>query len=276
MIRRRAIEEEAENHDRWLVSYADFITLLFAFFVVMYGISSVNQKKYNQLSSAIGSAFSSQTSQNTSQGNPKHILRGQRQSFIKPLPLSHMYEEKLKRERESVTRVGIQLADTLSGFIQDGKIRVVQNNEGIRIDINDKLLFLPGSADLSSHAEALIAEIADVLAANRRVIQVEGHTDNIPIHNARFYSNWELSALRASTVVRTLITHGITPQRLSATGFGDTQPVGDNQDETGRASNRRVSMLIQYELPETSSNGSETQPTPMAEDGLEIRPQGQP
>ncbi len=251
MIRRRSFDEEQENHDRWLISYADFITLLFAFFVVMYGVSSVNQKKYEQLSSAIGTAFSGTnlkptTAALTANAGDK-ILPGQNKSFIKPLPLSHLYQEKIKREHENMTRMGIQMANKLADFIKDDKISVLQDNHGIRINIKESLLFNSGSADLSEDAEKLLTDIAALLKDNPHAIQVEGHTDNTPIHTSQFFSNWELSAIRATTVVRTMHAAGIDEARLSALGFAASRPIGDNNTAAGQAQNRRVSLLIPYD-----------------------------
>jgi chemotaxis protein MotB len=123
----------------------------------------------------------------------------------------------------------------------------MQNNRGIRIDINDSLLFTPGSAELAAAASTVLNEIAPMIKDNDRLIQVEGHTDNIAIHNDLFYSNWELSAVRASSVVRMLSDTGVADTRLSALGFGATQPITENNTEQGRAKNRRVSIMILYD-----------------------------
>jgi chemotaxis protein MotB len=254
MLRRKPLDDDDENPDRWLVSYADFITLLFAFFVVMYSISSVNQGKYNELMSSMGIAFTGNNSTGhlkiTSGGkNPTAASKdkGQPSSMIKPLPLTYLYNEKIRREQESMTSMGIDLSNKLSPLISEGKVRVVQNNRGIRIDINDSLLFTPGSAELATIASGVLNEIAPMIKDNERLIQVEGHTDNIAIHNDVFYSNWELSAVRASSVVRMLSDLGIAESRLSALGFGATQPISENITEAGRAKNRRVSIMILYE-----------------------------
>ncbi|MDO9232745.1 MAG: flagellar motor protein MotD [Methylotenera sp.] len=253
MIRRKPFDDDDDNPDRWLISYADFITLLFAFFVVMYAISSVNQGKYTQLTTSMGTAFSGDGASGLNQNSTQKGLgaegkiKGQQTSLIKPLPLSHLYSEKVRRERESMTSMGIDLSNTLSPLISEGKVRVIQNNRGIRIDIHDSLLFTPGSADLSATASSIMGEIATLIKDNQRAIQVEGHTDNIPIHNDIFFSNWELSAVRASSVVRMLSSSGIADARLSALGFGASQPISENETPIGRAKNRRVSIMILYE-----------------------------
>ncbi|MES2554212.1 MAG: flagellar motor protein MotD [Pseudomonadota bacterium] len=267
MIRRRPFDDESDNPDRWLVSYADFITLLFAFFVVMYAISSVNQGKYTQLTNSIGTAFSSDKSnpQSVNSTGSDSPFKGQQSSFIKPLPLSHKYYEKIRRERESMTRMGVDLSRTLAPLIDQGKVRIVQNNRGIRIDIHDSLLFTPGSAELSDAAAGIMGEISEQLKGNERLIQVEGHTDNIPIHNAAFFSNWELSAVRASSVVRMINADGIPENRLSALGFGSAQPINENDTPLGRAKNRRVSIMILYETAAQDTSSQEITPAKPAQ-----------
>jgi len=261
MIRRKSIEEDDDNPERWLVSYADFITLLFAFFVVMYSISSVNKGKYNQLTYSMGSAFTGDIRSHEQKNSDKTVgddskIKGQQKSVIKPLPLSHLYNEKLRREREYMLKMGVNLSNMLSPLIISGKVRVVQNNRGIRIDINDSLLFSPGSAEISTSALTIMNEIYSVLKSNTRLIQVEGHTDNTPIHNTAFFSNWELSAVRASSVVRMLSNSGITETRLSALGFGSTLPLTENETELGRAKNRRVSIMILNESQNQQEDSS--------------------
>jgi len=265
MIRRKPIEDDDESPDRWLVSYADFITLLFAFFVVMYAISSVNQSKYSDLSSSMGTAFTGENPsvaqrniKNRSGG--KNKIKGQQNSLIKPLPLTHLYNEKMRRERESMTNMGIDISNTLAPLISEGKIRVSQNNRGIRIDIHDSLLFNPGSAELATTATNILSEIATQIKDNPRLVQVEGHTDNSPIHNASYFSNWELSAVRASSVVRMLSDLGIAENRLSALGFGSAQPLSENETPIGRARNRRVSIMILYESQNQEDSSLEIAP----------------
>lgn len=249
MIRRKNFDDEHDNHERWLISYADFITLLFAFFVVMYAISSVNHGKYKELSSSLGNAFGGGSSViNLQNGARKGFESSGQSSLVKPLPLAQRQYEKLKRQREAMILMAKNLSNSLAPLVQEGKIQVIQNNRGIRIDISDGLLFTPGSAELSQTALAPLNEIARVLQQNSYAIQVEGHTDNSPIHNDQFFSNWELSAVRASSVVRMFNGTGIIESRLSAVGFGSAQPVSDNESPEGRARNRRVSVMVLNEI----------------------------
>jgi chemotaxis protein MotB len=270
MIRRKPLDDEDESPDRWLVSYADFITLLFAFFVVMYSISSVNLGKYDKFATSMGGAFTGDNFSSRLKINPNEStgadskLKNQQKSLIKPLPLTHLYNEKMRRERESMTNMGVDLSNKLSPLISEGKVRVMQNNRGIRIDINDSLLFSPGSAELAATASGIINEIAVMIKDNERHIQVEGHTDNIAIHNAAFFSNWELSAIRASSVVRMLSDAGIAESRLGALGFGSAQPITENETALGRAKNRRVSIMILYETDNQENAALEITPKAIA------------
>ncbi|HSH97613.1 MAG: flagellar motor protein MotD [Methylophilaceae bacterium] len=265
MIRRKPHEDEHENHERWLVSYADFITLLFAFFVVMYSISSVNQGKYKQLTSSLGSAFSGDISPrvgpqaNNGDISPKSNSRYS--SIIQPLKLNQLHSDKQRRERENMAVLANKLANSLGQLINDGKLRVVQNNRGIRIDIHDTLLFTPGSAELSPAAKQPLTEIANFLKESTNQIQVEGHTDNVPIHTDQFFSNWELSAMRATALVRLFTESNIAESRLSAAGYGSAQPIADNATPEGRAKNRRVSIMILYsDANQSNSDNGEIVP----------------
>lgn len=260
-LRRKIREEPTENHDRWLVSYADFITLLFAFFVVMYALSTVNQHKYRDFSSSLNNAFGRQNpalSKRPLAESKPHA--GNSALNFPTLHLNQLKQERLLQEREHMTGLAINLANTLSPLIKAGQLKVIQNNEGIRIDISDKILFAPGSATLAPSSTALLQKIAQGLALDDHKIQIEGHTDNVPIHNAEFFSNWELSAVRASSLVRMFAAQGINEQRLSAVGYGAAKPLGDNATVEGRARNRRVSMTLLYTNP-ALSEGAEILPS---------------
>lgn len=277
MRRRKKFEIERENHDRWLVSYADFITLLFAFFVVMYAVSAVNQNKYKQLASSLENAFGTSKIEQKEQlegsqsGNDKHgnteeirpeSAQRMGHSFIKPFAAVKERNEKWRREREAMTAMALDVSKALSPLIDQGMVRVVQNNRGIRIDIESSVLFALGSADLEVSVLQPLLEVAALLADKPNAVQVEGHTDDIPIRNYLFYSNWELSAVRASSVVRLLVQNGIAEQRLSAVGYGSAQPLGDNATEEGRAKNRRVSIMVLYAAPDEPGDGAEIKAKP--------------
>ena len=244
---RKKYQEDTEHHERWLVSYADFMTLLFAFFVVMYAISSVNTVKYQIVGNAIGSAFG----KNRVFINQNDALQMQQQPPpLMLLPRPRASEAMLKREREQMTGMARNLLAALAPLVSQGKVRVTETARGISIEINDSILFAQGEAGLSAGSTEVLQAIAQVLKADTHAIQVEGHTDNVPIARAQFPSNWELSAMRASGVVRLFVENGIAEARLVAVGHGSNQPVASNEDAEGRLRNRRVKVMILSGLPE--------------------------
>jgi chemotaxis protein MotB len=248
---RKKYEEEPENHERWLVSYADFITLLFAFFVVMYAISSVNESKYRVLADSLGNAFGKVLPPSAPvirEPKPPALPLSPAHSLL--LPKKRAGETALRREREAMTMIARDLLKALSPLVSEGKVRVTQTPHGVSVEINASVLFAPGEARLSSQSGHALTAVARVLRDDRHAIQVEGHTDNLPISNAMFPSNWELSAVRASSVVRLFVENGIGENRLVAVGHGSNQPVGSNETAEGRLRNRRVQLMILSGLPE--------------------------
>jgi chemotaxis protein MotB len=243
---RKKYEEEEDSADRWLVSYADFITLLFAFFVVMYALSSVNESKYRVLSESLLSAFGKPPVAAVAGG--EHVLTPP--VLAQPMPQSRRINEALRREKEQLTRIARDILEVLAPLVDQGKVRVTQTERGVRVEINASVLFAPGDARLSGNTSQVLREVAAVLRQDHRAIQVEGHTDSVPIRTVLFPSNWELSAVRASSVVRLFIEQGVAEGRLTAVGRGATQPVGTNDTVEGRLRNRRVTLIILSKLPE--------------------------
>jgi chemotaxis protein MotB len=238
MARRKRFEEDIENHERWLISYADFITLLFAFFVVMYAVSVVNVGKYKVLSDALGDAF----------GGRGAATRTNTSIEVEALPLSNIIARKraeaAKRDRERLDLLARKLNSVLAPLVNSGKVRVTQNARGITVEINASVLFGEGDAGLTGNARETLGTVASLLKDDTHAIEVEGHTDTTPIANAAFPSNWELSAVRASSVVRLFIENGVLETRLAAVGRGANQPIAPNGDPIGRARNRRVAVTI--------------------------------
>lgn len=236
MARRRR-EEEPINHDRWLVSYADFITLLFAFFVVMYSISSINEGKYKVLSDSMEGIFS------------------QPERAIKPIPVG---DERFKGQSDSddgesgsgsvaqdpLASIAEQIRDQFDGLLGNGKLHVRANEMWLELELSSSLLFPSGDAIPHQDAFDIIEKISSILAPFDNPIQVEGFTDNLPISTVQYPTNWELSAARAASIVRMLVMDGVQPERLAAVGYGEFQPIADNADAAGRARNRRVVLVI--------------------------------
>ncbi len=365
--RRRKVLVDVNNHDRWIVSYADFITLLFAFFVVMYSISSVNEGKYKSLTQSIGTAFSNNALQentvtpvnsmpkentglimpntlltipfeamplgtsnampfeetwditlnpfiekapfadiripsafNNSQSNLSAILsvpfeaakfdfaipfesedkqkassntvkpdavqnepiiQIDESALLKSLNVTfestnpdaqpepdgekrHELSDEILKERQQLKQISDQLENALGSFIKDDLVAIKRNDYWIELEMNSELLFLSGEAALSKKAQPVLKEIAQVINTLPNAINVEGYTDNVPISNLKFASNWELSSSRATSVVQEFVKEGINPTRLSAVGYGEFHPIADNMTEEGRFKNRRVTLVL--------------------------------
>jgi chemotaxis protein MotB len=244
MRRRRKYldQRQSDNHERWLVSYADFITLLFAFFVVMYALSSVSEGKYRVLSDSLVNAFGSRGAER---------IAPAAQPLGRDLPPRRITRtgETQARQREQMRGIAQNILRVLDPLVRGGQVKVTQSSRGISVEINASVLFAPGQAQLRLDSGRALQEVARVLAQAPQGIQVEGYTDNAPISTAQFPSNWELSAARAGSVVRLFIENGVAEERLSVVGYGPNRPVTDNDTAEGRARNRRVTVMILAETP---------------------------
>jgi chemotaxis protein MotB len=242
---RKKYDEVTDNHERWLISYADFITLLFAFFVVMYAISVVNEGKYRVFSDALGSAFGGRPAPKSAVDAPAPIAL--------PNLTAKRRAEALRRERERLTTLARDLTSTLAPLVKEGKVRVTQNSRGVSVEINASVLFDSGEATLTPDSKEALRALAVLLRNDPHALQVEGHTDIAPIRSNVFPSNWELSAARAGAVVRLFIDNGVPAGRMTVVGHGSNIPVASNDDAEGRARNRRVAVTILSALPDTTT-----------------------
>ncbi len=246
---RRKREEEHENHERWLVSYADFITLLFAFFVVMYALSSINEGKYRVLSDSLTNAFRNVPINVSSQAITPQMPMPPAKTA--PAAKPNAPQEKAKQlQRDRMKSMAQDIMAALAPLVQQGKVRVLETSRGVTIEIADSALFSVGQAVLGPESSQALRTVAAVIATADFPVTIEGHTDNVPIKTAQFPSNWELSAVRATTVLRLFAESGVPADRLTAIGYGDTRPVEANDSIEGRARNRRVSIQIDSALPE--------------------------
>jgi chemotaxis protein MotB len=265
MARSRHQHEEHENHERWLVSYADFITLLFAFFVVMYAVSSVNEGKYRVLSDTLESAFQANRSSSTVTpvGEPARSLV--------PLPGEALPAGKSEKSSDATTtdledaaaqsgnaavRLGNQTetqdAGTLTSALKEKLaqleskklIQVTRGDGWVDVEMKSNILFDSGSARLSTEARPILTKVASALIGFANPLQVRGYTDNQPINTVAYPSNWELSAARAASVVHLFSDLHIDPRRMSAVGYGEYHPKADNATADGRQQNRRVVIRI--------------------------------
>ena len=257
--------EEHENHERWLVSYADFITLLFAFFVVMYAISSVNEGKYRVLSDTMVEAFSEDLKEakqlpapllTENQQPGDYVFRGENQDQTNisneaengPAESDQQNESQVSQETEPADDrlwvLASNLDSSLQSFVDQDLVDINLQGDKIEIQLNSKMLFDSGSTRLSKDARKAFRDIALIVKPLNNQIYVEGHTDNVPIQTLAFPSNWELSAARAASVVEYVTRQGVDPQRLAAIGYGEFRPIADNATVEGRSKNRRVTMII--------------------------------
>ncbi|MBK4991539.1 MULTISPECIES: flagellar motor protein MotD [Pseudomonas] len=247
-MRRRRHAEEPENHERWLVSYADFITLLFAFFVVMYSISSINEGKYKVVSQALLGVF------NDPERSMKAIPIGEERPLsVRPAePLvndSQQTEAGLAASSsDPLKTISDDVRDAFGDLIKSDQMTVRGNELWIEIELNSSLLFGSGDAMPSDNAFAIIEKVANILKPFANPVHVEGFTDNLPIRTAQYPTNWELSSARAASIVRLLAMNGVNPARMASVGYGEYQPVASNDSPEGRARNRRVVLVISRNL----------------------------
>jgi chemotaxis protein MotB len=272
MGRRKHRHEEHTNHESWAIPYGDLITLLLAFFVVMYAISSVNEGKYRVLSDSLYAAFQGaprsiepvQTGdkqvgsgadihttivqQQMMNGEPRALLdQGAAQKTARNTAVTEEVSARsvaLTQASKALSSVADNVEQAMADLIQRDVVAVRRTDLWIEVEIRSDILFPSGSAQLSPDASGVIAQLAGVVAGLPNAVRVEGHTDNVPIKNALFYSNWELSAARAGSVVRMLAGHGVAPGRLAVVGLGQEHPAKTNDTPEGRNANRRVVIVI--------------------------------
>ncbi len=224
-----------ENHERWIVSYADMLTLLFALFVVLYATADPNARKLESVRTSIDQAFNVGVKNGDKGASPVFSNGGGITPTISELKSRAMVDLSTKMNSFAASK-GI-----------DGKVQVKSDANSITITLADNLLFGSGSADLKPGSQEVLMQVAGALNALPNNIRIEGHTDNIPISNSQYSSNWELSAARAARVLRFLEEEGgLKPSKLSLAGYADTRPIADNATAEGRALNRRADIVIMY------------------------------
>jgi len=304
MARRRRHHEEHGNHEAWAIPYADLMTLLLAFFVVMYAISSLNEGKYRVMADALTAAFGGaprtinpvQVGNNQLQGSnwdrPSPIKSGAKSGPTAPspspdptllpsmaaqmrMPVSLRNQDQLVRAQRQLDVVAAQLGQALAPLIDRKLISVRRSELWIEVEIHSDILFSTGSASLDQGARQTLALLAGVLQKTPNGVRVEGYTDNQPIATAQFPSNWELSAARAASVVHLFADQGLDPGRLAMVGYGEFRPRADNNSEAGRNANRRVVLIILAdsaarapEPPQQLQAGPSLPATPVASGGM--------
>ncbi len=275
------------NHEAWAIPYADLLTLLLAFFVVMYAISSVNAGKYRVLSDSLFAAFRGTPrtmepvqvgEQQSGSGSDlesaviQSALQGQQRSSLAPVPVQGGNQTNstspianrlppkapapgvagqtagvagaANAAAAALARVADEVARAMDDLVRQDLVVVRRTEFWIEVEIKTDILFPSGSAQLAPYAVDVIQRLGGALAPFPNPIRVEGHTDNKPIKTVAFYSNWELSAARAGSVVRVLQGRGVSPDRLAVIGYGEQRPIQPNDTEQGRNANRRVVVVI--------------------------------
>jgi chemotaxis protein MotB len=248
------------GHDRWLVSYADFITLMFAFFVVLYAYARADQKKQVQVSQAIDAAF---RALGTFAGNPKmRIVETAAGGATAKEAAGRVVEDEQVVPAQvlaDLERLRVQLARTLESQVASHAVSLEMGPDGLVISLREAGFFDSGSAIPKPAALSTLRTIAAALGSAPYDVRIEGHTDNMPIHNAEFDSNWELSSARATHIARLFLeTKAIPPDRISAAGYAEFHPVASNETAEGRALNRRVDLVV---MPRTKLDFSGAVPS---------------
>jgi chemotaxis protein MotB len=252
------------SQDRWLVSYADFITLLFAFFVVLYAFAKADQKKQLQVSESIDAAFHSLGIFPNSTRLPAKGAAGGAEQAVYPMNIV-MGEDVLApaKVKDDLDQVRRELQQALSNQVAQHTVSIQMGRDGLVISLREAGFFNSGSSTPRPETLPTLRPIAASLGRTPYDLRIEGHTDNIPIHTSEFDSNWELSSARATRIARLLLDlHAIPADRLSAAGYAEFHPVASNDAPEGRAQNRRVDLVV---LPRTKINFASSEiPRPTA------------
>ena len=263
---RKKKPEEHVNHERWMVSYADFITLLFAFFVMMYSISIVNTGKFKVLSESLTAAFTDPArslepiqvgdlvrapaemqDQSFAEPQPKPIRPVEMRQMAKLVDVDPVLLDKASKQLDEIQA---RVETAMSEMIDQGAITVQRSEYWIEIEMNSSVLFESGSSILYPRVVPILTQLGRVMIDFPNHVHVEGYTDTVPINTEMFPSNWELSGSRAATVVRLFEFTGVKPDRLAAIGYGEYYPVAENTNAEGRARNRRVVAVVLAEIGE--------------------------
>lgn len=274
-------EEEHENHEAWVIPYADMLTLLMGLFVVLWAISSADLTKLEALQTSFAGSLGMSTTGESAAGSGDGALDGtlgvldgaapgpividgvelspdQIEEAVGALAREEQAEAARAEEDEQLAQVERAIAAHAEATGVAGAVDFRREDRGLVVSIvSDQVLFEPGSAELRPEGRAVLAGLADALVALPNPIAIEGHTDDVPISNARFPSNWELSTARATSVLQHLLaSYSFPPARLTASGYGEQHPVADNADAAGRARNRRVDIAVLSMTPTPSSSNA--------------------
>lgn len=238
---RKAKHEEHVNHERWLVSYADFITLLFAFFVVMFAVSQVDSNKVGRFAESVRSASRWQIFEEEMKG-PVPVMADE--SGAQAEMRTDSNGKSGEKMAELYGRIRERLESTLGEGIEAGRIKLLEGPDGLIIRLRDSAYFPSGSAQIREEHKRDLQAVAEGIRGIMSPIRIEGHTDSTPIKNSIYRSNWDLSAARAASVLAFFTAHDISEQNMSIVGYADRRPVAPNTDDEGRGRNRRVDIVL--------------------------------
>jgi chemotaxis protein MotB len=273
--RRRNQDTKKENNERWVISYADFMTLLLATFVVLYAVSSINVSRYRAAAEALSAVFTGKVivPSKGEGANPNGLFQNQPAPVPKPVVKLNEPQkgvpnvsEKIRERIAKLDQAYKNLSRLLQDVIDKGQVHIAHNGLSVVIDINASVLFESGKAELTTSALGVIDQIGVVLKDQPYSIQVNGFTDNAPIHTAQFDSNWELSATRAISVVRRFVSDGVDPSRLVGAGYGEYHPIAGNDAAEGKAKNRRVSIVVVAVDENERGTDADSTPAPAVSD----------
>lgn len=239
MSRRKKTNQDSGGGGEWLTTYADLMTLLLTFFVLLYSFSTVDAIKFKEISWSLAKALGGKTGVINNGGN------------VGPVPINQNPGEGIKdnsnigKNEGEVQQIFDQVNKEIKEKNLDTKIQIKEDLRGVIIELQEKILFDPGRADIKDQSKQTLSKIADIIKKYPNEILVEGHTDNIPINTGYYKTNWELSADRAVKVARFLIeSNGLNPTKIQAVGCGEFRPIESNNTPEGRKKNRRVNILI--------------------------------
>lgn len=280
---RKKPHEDHVNHEAWAIPYGDMLVLLLALFVVMYAVSSVNEGKYRVLADSLNAEFSGAPrsiaplqiggKQTGNEADSRSSMMRQRAAQTAGGPMARKTEVaemiqarlpmpvhpgitdakaagaggsagRMGDERRALQKMGAEIQDALGTLVKQNMVRVRASEQTLEVEIRADILFPSGSAQLADQARPVLGKVAEILKRFPNSMRVEGHTDSLPISNAVFPSNWELSSARAASVVHLFVKQGIEPTQLSVAGFGEFRPAGDNATLDGRNRNRRVVVVV--------------------------------
>ena len=301
---KKQVHEEHQNHEAWAIPYGDLITLLLAFFVVMYAVSSVNEGKYRVLSDALSQAFGGpprsinpvqvgkiskagaelpSASNMVRMGRPEQSIGGTMRQLQNPQVIAGKIKTPIPQhqvnasgntgyaaEKQKLTAIADKVAKALGDLVEKKLVTIRRTEMWVEIEFKTDILYPSGSAVIHHSAEPALKEIAKIVAPYPNQIRIEGHTDNVPIATAQFPSNWELSSARAAGVLHILEREGIDEKRLSVLGMGQWRPKADNATAAGRNINRRVVLVLLAEQGESTPEISQSFESAPAEESAPV------